>query len=341
MAVSGGAPMCSKLWLLAPPLWASDGLICGVLGHSDSAASHASWNCCARNSASTWGWRASRKSRRSIALSCASGNEGAAACETITHMSGQAFDVIVVGSGPGGGMAAWRLAVAGLKVALLESGRHMQPGIDYGAHVNAYANLEPRLHEGYSSPIPSVFSDHFERNHFTGVGDRPDHGYLRALGGRSLCWAGHSLRFGPGDYKHWPIAYDEVAPYYGKAERVMGVHGFKDGLWNMPDGEFQKGVPLRCAERMLQRGTEVLKTRGRKMDFVAQRKAIPTEKHARPTCHYCGHCMAGCEIDSKYTSANTPIPLALKTGNLMLLLESTMTRILTKDARVTGIVYAG
>ena len=255
-------------------------------------------------------------------------------------MSRQPFDVIVVGSGPGGGIAAWRLAAAGLKVALLESGRRMQPGIDYGAHVNAYANLEPRLHEGYSSPVPSVFSDHFERNHFTGMGDRPDHGYLRALGGRSLCWAGHSLRFGPGDYKHWPIGYDEVAPYYSKAERVMGVHGFKDGLWNMPDGEFQKGVPLRCAERMLQRGTQVLKTRGRKMDFVAQRKAIPTEKHDRATCHYCGHCMAGCEIDSKYTSANTPIPLALKTGNLTLLMESTMTRILTKDARVTGIVYA-
>jgi len=247
-------------------------------------------------------------------------------------MTCQAFDVIVVGSGPGGGMAAWRLTAAGLKVALLESGRRMQPGIDYGAHVNAYANLEPRLHEGYSSPVPSVFSDHFERNHFTGMGDRPDHGYLRALGGRSLCWAGHSLRFGPGDYKHWPIGYDEVAPYYSKAERVMGVHGFKDGLWNMPDGEFQKGVPLRCAERMLQRGTQVLKTRGRKMDFVAQRKAIPTEKHARATCHYCGHCMAGCEIDSKYTSANTPIPLALKTGNLTLMMESTMTRILTTYA---------
>lgn len=253
-------------------------------------------------------------------------------------MAGQQFDVIVVGSGPGGGMATWRLAQAGLKVALVESGRRMRPGVDYGAHVNAYAILDSRLQQGYSSPIPGVFSDHWERNHFTGVGDRPNHGYLRALGGRSLCWAGHSLRFGPGDYRRWPIAYEEVAPYYSKAELLMGVHGFKDGLWNMPDGEFQKGVPLRCPEQMLKRGVEVLKTRGRKMELVAQRKAIPTEKHARATCHYCGHCMAGCEIDCKYTSANTPIPMAVKTGNLTIFLNTTMTKIQSREGRVTGIV---
>ncbi len=234
-------------------------------------------------------------------------------------------------------MVTWRLAEAGLKVALVESGRRMVPGIDYGAHVNAYSNLDSRLRAGYGSPIPSVFSDHSERNHFTGVGDRPDHGYLRALGGRSLCWAGHSLRFGPGDYRNWPIGYEEVAPYYSKAERVMGVHGFKDGLWNMPDGEFQQGVPLRCGEQMLKRGTQALKARGRTMEFVAQRKAIPTERFSRAKCHYCGHCMAGCEIDSKYTSANTPIPLAMKTGNLTLFLESMMTRINSKEGRVTGI----
>jgi choline dehydrogenase-like flavoprotein len=81
------------------------------------------------------------------------------------------------------------------------------------------------------------------------------------------------------------------------------------------------------------------------MSFVGIRKAIPTEKHAsgRAVCHYCGHCMQGCEVDSKYTSANTPIPAALKTGRLTLFLESMMTRIEMhpSEARVTGIEYAG
>jgi choline dehydrogenase-like flavoprotein len=94
---------------------------------------------------------------------------------------------------------------------------------------------------------------------------------------------------------------------------------------------------------LLKRGVHRLKAKGRAMDFVTQRKAIPTDTNwkQRPTCHYCGHCMHGCEIDSKYTSANTPIPLALRTGNLTLFTESTMTRILMdKDGRhARGIEY--
>lgn len=258
-------------------------------------------------------------------------------------MPQQPFDVCVVGSGPGGGIAAYVLTKAGLRVALVEGGPRLRAGTDYGAHVNAHAVLEDRLKKGHRNPIPGVWSDRFEKNHFVPVGDRPGHGQLRALGGRSICWAGHSLRFGPLDYKQWPISYDQVAPYYSKAERLMLVSGYKDGLSNLPDGEFQKGVPLRCGEMMLKRGVETLKSRGRRMEFVAQRKAIPTEQNAqrRTVCHYCGHCMQGCEVESKYTSANTPIPLAMKTGNLTLFVNSTMTKIMMdgKGNRVRGIQY--
>ena len=79
------------------------------------------------------------------------------------------------------------------------------------------------------------------------------------------------------------------------------------------------------------------------MDFVGIRKAIPTEKvkGGRTVCHYCGHCMQGCEVDSKYTSANTPIPRALKTGKLTLFLQTMMTRIVTDSSKskVTGIEF--
>lgn len=262
---------------------------------------------------------------------------------TALNVAQPSFDVIVVGSGPGGGIAAYVLTRAGARVALIEAGRRLRPGVDYNAHVDIYATLESRLKAGLSSPLPGIWRDYAEKDHFTGVGDNPRHGLLRAVGGRSLCWAGHSLRFGPGDFKRWPISYEEVAPYYDRAERFMGVHGERDGLWNLPDGVFQKAVPMRAPERMLKAGVEKLKAQGRKMAFIAQRKAIPTQPHAsgRPVCHYCGHCMSGCEIDSKYTSANTPIPLALKTGRLTLLSECMMTRILMDNERrrVRGVEY--
>ncbi len=256
-------------------------------------------------------------------------------------MQPQIYDVCVVGSGPGGGISCYALAAAGLKVALVESGRRLRPGTDYGGHGAVYEHLEQRF-AAKRSPLFSV-TDFSDTNHFTPVGDRPGHGLLRAVGGRSLCWAGHSLRFGPLDYRQWPITYETVAPYYAKAERLMCVYGNKDGLWNMPDGEFQKGVAMRCGEHALKKGVERLKAHGRKMEFVPLRKAMPTELHAgqRAKCHYCGHCMNGCAVDAKYTSANTPIPKALETGNLQVFAGCKMTRIVmdAEQRRVASIEY--
>jgi choline dehydrogenase-like flavoprotein len=247
------------------------------------------------------------------------------------------FDVCIVGSGPGGGIAAYALAKQGAKVALVEAGHQLRPGVDYNSHGPYLPHLDERLAKD-RSPFLRV-TDFSEKNHFTAEGDRPDHGLLKALGGRSLCWAGHSLRFGPLDFREWPITYEEVAPYYSQAERLMCVYGMKDGLSNMPDGEFLPGVEMRCNEWMLWRGVQRLKAKGRVMEFVHQRKAIPTlPGKGRMQCHYCGHCMSGCEIDSKYTSANTPIPLGLATGNLTVFTGNMMTRIRMQDQRhVAGV----
>ena len=102
-----------------------------------------------------------------------------------------------------------------------------------------------------------------------------------------------------------------------------------------------QSVPLRCGEELLKRGVEKLKSRGRSMEFIRVRKAIPTEAGVsqRKVCHYCGNCMRGCEVDSKFTTANTSIPLAMKTGNLTLFTETAMTRIAldSKTHRISGI----
>lgn len=251
------------------------------------------------------------------------------------------YDAIVVGSGPGGGIAAYALASRGLKVALVEAGKRLVPGKDYGRDMPPLDLLARRLAEGKSGGFDSAW-DYREQDHFTPVGDRPAHGLLKALGGRSLCWAGHTLRFGPLDFQKWPISYDEVAPYYSRAERFMGVYGYKDGLSNMPDGEYIAPVPMRAGESLLRRGVKRLKKQGRVMDFIALRKAMVTEKHSsgRAICQYCGNC-GGCPIDSKYTSANTPIPRALKTGNLTVFTDATLTRIVMgREANhVSGIEY--
>jgi choline dehydrogenase-like flavoprotein len=255
-------------------------------------------------------------------------------------MANQTCDVCVVGSGPGGGIAGYVLAKAGLRTALVEAGPRLRAGIDYGFHKAPMEALEERLRKGLISPFESLWRDRAERNHFTPVGDRPGHGWLKAVGGRSLCWAGHSLRFGPLDYRQWPMPYEEVANYYSRAERFMGVYGDSDGLSNMPDGEFLKGVRMRCPDMILKRGVERLKKQGRVAEYVSQRKAMITEAHSsgRALCHYCGKC-GNCCVDAKYTSANTPIPLGLRTGNLTVISEAMMTRILlnSDETRVTGI----
>jgi choline dehydrogenase-like flavoprotein len=255
-------------------------------------------------------------------------------------MTKPVFDVCIVGSGPGGGIASYVLAKAGLTVALVEAGPLLRAGVDYNTHEMPYELFEKRLRLGTGFRFPGLNP---ERNHFTPVGDNPGHGLLRAVGGRSLCWAGHSLRFGPTDFKRWPISYDEVSPYYSRAEQFMGVYGCNDGLENLPDGEFLRPVRMRCPEQLLKRGVERLKAKGRQMEFIAQRKAILTEDHwsKRPHCHFCGRCMEGCCVDAKYTSANTPIPLALATGNLTLFSQATMTRIFMDQTgrRASGIEY--
>src|SRR5262245_16212325 len=257
----------------------------------------------------------------------------------VSDVAKRIFDVCVVGSGPGGGIATYALTRAGLKVALVEAGPALRAGIDFGAHAWPY-EVNQRIRSAGRDDTPRL---RFESNHFTPVGDTPRHGLLKALGGRSLCWAGHSLRFGPLDFRQWPISYEEVAPYYSRAERLMGVYGYKDGLSNLPDGEFLKGVPMRCPEAALKRGVERLKARGQKMELIALRKAILTEPHQskRSVCHYCGQCMLGCDVEAKYTSANTPIPLAIKTGNLTLLTGAMMTRIvISKDqSHIEAIEY--
>src|SRR5881396_1865148 len=119
------------------------------------------------------------------------------------------------------------------------------------------------------------------------------------LGGRTNHWGRIALRNGPYDFKprrrdglgfDWPISYEDVAPYYDKVERLIGVFGSNEGLRDHPDGIFQPPPKPRCFELLVKKTCD-------QMDItcIPARLSVLTQPlNGRASCHYCGHCNRGC-----------------------------------------------
>lgn len=231
-----------------------------------------------------------------------------------------AFDVCVIGSGPAGGFAAKELTEAGATVVLLEAGDEVQPH-QFAGHRWPYqfprrGNFEERQQQFYPDDIGRHIA-------FTGA-DRIGVDRIRVLGGRSTHWNAVTLRFSEDDFREgrhglepdWPLSYEELAPFYSHVERTIGVCGTREGLAQMPDGEFYGPPPnMRCAERLAQKSARSLG-----IPVIPVRKAmlVGQSRDGRMPCHYCGHCMQGCEVGAIFTSVNTLLPAARRTGRLTL-----------------------
>ena len=255
------------------------------------------------------------------------------------------FDVCIVGSGAGGGMAAKELCERGAKVCILEMGEWKDPGKAFRSHTWPFELPHRGFGGEYTEQLfgdPAVFS-------YTSVGPDPaSYFVLPAVGGKTLLWAAHSWRFGPRDFRlrtfhgvgeDWPISYNELAPYYDRAEEIMGVCGTQDGLEVVPDGNFLPALKFRCGELQINRS---LSQFGPSFKMISARKAINTVAYGgRVPCHYCGHCMMGCAVDAKFTSANTAIPAALKTGRCTLITGAVASQILLDRSgnRASGVVF--
>jgi len=226
-------------------------------------------------------------------------------------MPAKKYDVCVIGSGASGGSLAGELAQRGASVCLIEGGPPRPP-----EKINSHGWPYERKPLG----VPPVRAD-IVKEPIEVIGDPISIMRARVFGGRTTHWNAVALRFSADDFREgslhgieedWPITYDELAPYYDKAERLMVVCGSKENLDVLPDGQFIRPLKLRCSEHILRRASAKFGMR-----LIPVRKALASEPgHGRANCHFCGHCMMGCGVSAIFNTARHAIPQGVASGKL-------------------------
>jgi choline dehydrogenase-like flavoprotein len=266
------------------------------------------------------------------------------------------YDVIVVGSGAGGGQAAYTLAMEGARVLMLEAGRRYDPVTE----TPMFQTPEQAPLRGWiTSDKPFGFYDATVDGGWEVPGEpyvqgstQPSEKFswwrARMLGGRTNHWGRISLRNGPYDFRprtrdglgfDWPISYEELAPYYDKVEMLIGVYGSNEGLENTPDSP--DGCLLPAPKPLV--SDLLIGKAGRKLGIpmVAGHRAVLTEQldwkrspaklhpgnaaaqaiiaadmKKRAACFWATPCGRGCSIRANYQSPTVHLPPALETGRL-------------------------
>ena len=264
--------------------------------------------------------------------------------------------MVVVGAGAGGGTMSRVMAGKGAKVALLEAGPNLVPAEEFKEHHWDYdydhrgagPNAEGYFGKGKPFGFMRTTSGgwHLPDEPYT-VGEGSEFVWFRSriVGGRTNHYGRMSFRFSEWDLKahdrdgigpNWPISYADLAPYYDKAERFIGVTGTREGIPSAPDGIFHDPPQPKAHELFVQ-------ATGKKLGipFIANRRAIITRNHnQRAACHYCGQCGRGCLTASAYSASQVDVFPALKTGNLTLLTDAMAREVLTDaSGKATGVLY--
>lgn len=242
------------------------------------------------------------------------------------------WDAIVVGSGTTGGTAALELTERGHHVLVLEAGSDVAEQKGYGVpalnlarqlyrHYVSHRQDTQKLHATYWTTNPDFFVDDVDHPYTTPEGKPFRWIRGRQLGGRSLVWDGVTPRMSDFEFSaadldgfgsNWPIKHADLDQYYSKVEGLLGVHGSRDGLPQLPDGNFREARPLTSAEYLFRRRVEakfpdrrVLASRG----LRASRRPGAGEKH------------------SGLSSQATALAKALATGRLTIRTGAVVTRV--------------
>lgn len=262
------------------------------------------------------------------------------------------YDVIIVGSGAGGGMATKILSEAGLKVAVVEAGPYFDPADPEQMTQLKWPHESPR--RGASTVRP--FGDFDSAYGGWEIEGEPyvkeegtDFKWFRSrmLGGRTNHWGRISLRFGPKDFKrknidglgdNWPIGYEDVKPYYDRVDKLIGVFGTNEGLPNDPDGFFLPPPKPRLHELFYIKGA-----RKSNIPVYPSRMSMLTKKinNDRGVCFYCGQCSRACQVYADFSAGTCLIFPAQKNGGQIDLFVNCMVREVTtnEEGKATGVSY--
>jgi choline dehydrogenase-like flavoprotein len=275
-------------------------------------------------------------------------------------MADNTYDAIVIGSGISGGWAAKELTEKGLKVLMLERGRNIEHIKDY---VNANKEAWDYPHRGRRTqemikdypvlkrdyPLNETNLDYWVKDSECPYTEVKRFDWFRGyhVGGRSLMWGRQSYRLSDFDFEanakdgiaiDWPIRYKEIAPWYSYVEKFAGISGNRDGLPNLPDGEFLPPMDMTCVEKDVAARIKE-KYKGQRHMVIGRTANLTQAIPGRTQCQFRNKCWLGCPFGGYFSTQSSTLPAAMATKNLTVRPWSIVTKILyDKDKKkATGV----